>query len=165
VVIEHLDGSFAALDTLEVETLALYLLSDRRPLRGVAGVIDWRLCGELSRALQSGGLTGSIGERLLMGTRGRTGAKRLLVFGAGPSTAPLPAGELARTLAVAQKAGAHDLAVELPDNASVDTIAEAVKGFTGRRLILLGTRLEVRERLGLKASEPKSARPPSGKRA
>lgn len=165
MAIEHLDASFAALDTLEVETLALYLLTDRRPLRGVAGVIDWRLCGELSRALQSGGLTGNLGERLLMGTRGRSGAQRLLVFGAGPSTSPLPAGELTRTLGVARQAGADELAVELPENASVDAIAEAVKSFSGRRLLLLGARPEVRERLGLKATEPRSARPPSGKRS
>lgn len=165
MVIEQLDASFAALDTLEVETLALYLPSDRRPLRGVAGVVDWRLCGELSRALQSGGLTGKLGERLLMGTRGRIGAQRLLVFGAGSSSTPLPAGELARTLAIARQAGAHDLAVELPDNASVDASVEAVKGFAGKRLLLVGARAEVCERLGLKASEPRSARPPSGKRA
>ena len=144
---EHLDSSFDALDTLEVETLALFMLADRRPLRGAAGIIDWRLCGELSRALMSGGITGKLGERLLMPTHGRVGARRLIVFGAGPSGTPLPGVELARCLAVAKKAGASDLAVELPENASPESIAEAVRGFDGKRLLLVGASAAVRERL------------------
>lgn len=146
-MIEHLDASFDALDTLEVETLALFLPADRRPLRGAAGIIDWRLCGELSRALISGGLTGKLGERLLMPTHGRVGARRLIVFGAGPSGTPLAAAELGRCLTVARKAGASDLAVELPENATPDAIAEAVRAFDGKRLILVGASSAVRERL------------------
>jgi hypothetical protein len=155
-VLEHLDSSFDALDTLEVETLALFMLADRRPLRGAAGIIDWRLCGELSRALLSGGLTGKLGERLLMPTHGRVGARRLIVFGAGPSTTPLPAAELARCLSVARKAGASDLAVELPENATPESIVDAVRAFDGKRLLLVGASPAVRERLG--RSEPSSKR-------
>lgn len=146
--VEYLDASFDALDTLEVETLALFLLTDARPLRGAAGIVDWRLCGELSRALQSGGLTGKLGERLLMPTNGRIGAKRLLVFGAGPRGSALLLGELTRCLAVARKAGASDLAVELPENVSAETAEQAIRGFDGRRIVLVGAPAALRERLG-----------------
>jgi hypothetical protein len=145
--LSYLDASFDALDTLSVETLALFMLSDKRPLRGGAGVVDWRLCGELSRSLQSGGLTGKVGERLLMPTHGRIGARRLLVFGAGASDVPLGALELGRCLAVAHKAGASDLAVELPENAKPDAVAEALQQFPGKRLLLVGTGEAVKARL------------------
>ena len=146
--LSYLDASFDALDTLSVETLALFMLSDQRPLRGAAGVVDWRLCGELSRALQGGGLTGKLGERLLMPTNGRIGARRLLVFGAGASDVPLGASELGRCLAVAHKAGASDLAVELPENARPDAIAEALDQVPGKRLLLVGASEAVKARLG-----------------
>ncbi|MCA1664938.1 MAG: hypothetical protein LC659_11815 [Myxococcales bacterium] len=35
------------------ETLVLPFFVDERPLRGAAGLCDWRLCGRLSRLLQS----------------------------------------------------------------------------------------------------------------
>lgn len=146
--LEHLDASFDALDTLEVETLALFLLTDGRPLRGAAGIVDWRLCGELSRALMSGGLTGQLGERLLMPTNGRIGAKRLLVFGAGARGTPLPVAELSRCLGAAKRAGASDLAVELPENVTPEAADQAVRSFDGRRLVLLGAPAALRERLG-----------------
>ncbi|MBS2029572.1 MAG: hypothetical protein JST54_16840 [Deltaproteobacteria bacterium] len=158
MTVEHLDATFDALDTLSIETLALFMLTDRRPLRGVAGLVDWRLCGELSRALQSGGITGKLGERLLMPTHSRVGARRLLVFGAGSSTTPLPALELGKALAAARLAGANELALELPENASPDAVASAVNSFDGKRLVLIGASAEQKERLSQRASERASKR-------
>ena len=77
----------------------------------------------------------------------------MLVFGAGPSGTPLPSAELVRCLAVARKAGASDLAVELPENAPLDAAAEAVRGFEGARLLLVGAAPELRERLGTRVAK------------
>jgi hypothetical protein len=58
-----------------------------RPLRGAASRADWRLCGLISDMLARGRLSGAAGEALLMPTRRRLRASRLLVVGLGPSTA------------------------------------------------------------------------------
>jgi len=67
------------------ELLALPFFSDERPLRGAAGLADWRMCGRLSRLLSSGRVAGEFGETTLL-----PGAKlpfpRLLLFGLGEST-------------------------------------------------------------------------------
>ncbi len=126
----------------------LLISSDRRPLRGVAGLVDWRLCGELSAALQAGTLQGQVGERLLMSTRQRIGASRLLLFGTGPASRPLGAQELSALLEAARAAGAEHLAVEIPDSAPVDAIAEALKAFRRNRLTVRGAAAALAERLG-----------------
>ena len=47
------------------ETLVLPFFADERPLRGAAGLCDWRLCGRLSRLLQSSRVAGKWGETTL----------------------------------------------------------------------------------------------------
>ena len=77
-------GDLAGLDALGAEALAVFCWSDVRPLRGVAGFLDWRLCGALSRALQSGDFAAEAGELMLLPSNGRLGRRRLFVFGLGP---------------------------------------------------------------------------------
>ncbi|MEM6731937.1 MAG: M17 family peptidase N-terminal domain-containing protein [Myxococcota bacterium] len=77
-------GDLAGLDALEHEAVALFVPSDIRPLRGVAGFVDWRTNGWLSRTVQSGTFRGESGEVLLAPTRGRLGQKRFFLFGIGP---------------------------------------------------------------------------------
>ncbi len=74
---------FASLDQLKTETLCLPLFVDERPLRGVAGLIDWRLCGRISELLMQGKLRGDVGEAVLMPARPRLTPERLLWLGAG----------------------------------------------------------------------------------
>lgn len=72
-------------DLLEVgEGLLLPIFEDERPLRGFAGLVDWRLHGQLSRLLKAGSLTGTLGERCLVPTQGYLRAERALIMGAGP---------------------------------------------------------------------------------
>ncbi len=66
------------------ETLLLPVPEDERPLRGDAGWIDWRLCGEISRSLLSGRVTGKFGEAILLPGRAPLRAARVLVLGVGP---------------------------------------------------------------------------------
>jgi len=70
------------------EALVLPFFSDERPLRGAAGLVDWRLCGRLSRMLKAGRVRGALGEATLYPppstpTR-RIPFPRLVLFGLGP---------------------------------------------------------------------------------
>jgi hypothetical protein len=56
--------------------------SDVRPLRGAAGLLDWRLNGRLSDCLREQRFAGARGERLLMPTR-RIPWPAVLVLGLG----------------------------------------------------------------------------------
>ena len=66
------------------ETLVLPFFADERPLRGAAGLCDWRLCGRLSRLLQV------VARRRQAGARSRSirrasgcRLQRLLMVGLG----------------------------------------------------------------------------------
>jgi Cytosol aminopeptidase family, N-terminal domain len=65
------------------ETLVLPFFSDERPLRGAAGLCDWRLCGRLSRMLQAGRVGGQLGEATLYPPGKRLPFARLLLVGLG----------------------------------------------------------------------------------
>ena len=71
------------IDRLAVDTACVSFHADERPLRDAAGLVDWRLCGQLSRLILQGTLTGQFGEKLLVHPGGRLVASRLLVLGAG----------------------------------------------------------------------------------
>jgi leucyl aminopeptidase len=58
--------------------------SDVRPLRGAAGLLDWRLNGHLSERLREERFTGERGERLLLPTR-RLPWRAVLALGLGVS--------------------------------------------------------------------------------
>ncbi len=71
------------LDQLPSDSLALFCAQPFAPLRGVAGFVDWRVCGAVSRALLSGVFKGEFDEVLLLPARGRLFGKKLFVFGLG----------------------------------------------------------------------------------
>jgi hypothetical protein len=66
------------------DALVVPVWSDVRPLRGAAGLLDWRLCGRLSQMLRDGRFSGKTGEKLLLATR-RVPWQRVLVLGLGES--------------------------------------------------------------------------------
>jgi len=72
-------------DEADRDTLLLPIFEDERPLRGAAGLCDWRLCGRLSRLLKKHKASGSRGETLLMPPGKRLRFGRLMLFGLGPS--------------------------------------------------------------------------------
>ena len=65
------------------DLLGVYIWTDVRPLRGAAGLLDWRLCGKLSGLIQSGRLTGLDGEQLLLPSNGRLPWRLVMVMGLG----------------------------------------------------------------------------------
>lgn len=73
------------LDALDVDLLAVSVFAEDRPLRDLAGLVDWRLNGQVSRVLHAGRFGGQPGESMLLPCGDRIGAGRLLVFGLGDS--------------------------------------------------------------------------------
>jgi len=75
-----------SLDELQAEVIVLPFFSDERPLCGAAGLIDWRLCGALSRKLMAGYVDGSFGERALLTKPTKLQSEALLLVGLGASS-------------------------------------------------------------------------------
>ena len=76
-----------SLDELQAEIIVLPFFSDERPLRGAAGLIDWRLCGALSRKIMAGYLDGRFGEKALVAAPPKLKSEALLLVGLGASAA------------------------------------------------------------------------------
>ena len=76
--LEHVDG-------LDTDTLLLFLPDHQGPFQGLAGLVDWRLTGRLSRYLQRGWLHGGKGESHLMPAHDRLPVRRLVGIGMGPA--------------------------------------------------------------------------------
>lgn len=68
------------------DALAVPVWTDIRPLRGAAGLLDWRLCGQLSKMIREGRVAGVAGEKLLL-MSSRIPWKRILAVGVGESRA------------------------------------------------------------------------------
>jgi len=105
------------LDCASTEVLVAATLADERPAHGVAGLIDWRLSGRLSRLMLEGFATGKVGEVLLLPGKPHMPFDKLLLFGAGART---DFGErifrdvLQRILATLEGLRARSAVVELP---------------------------------------------------
>jgi len=106
------------LERTRADIAVVFFFESDRPLRGGAGRADWRLCGQLSRLILSGKLTGAAGEAVLVPTYGGMAAPMLLGLGLGPRNVfDSDACEaLGREAAVrVQRLKARALALPLPD--------------------------------------------------
>jgi hypothetical protein len=72
------------LDEVRAEAMALPLFEGERPLRGAIGLVDWRLCGALARAVHAERFHGRSGERLLLSGRPKLPFEKIFVYGVGP---------------------------------------------------------------------------------
>ncbi|HSM92727.1 MAG TPA: peptidase M17 [Anaeromyxobacteraceae bacterium] len=139
--IEVADLSLAALDALDVDSLAVFV-GPERPLQGLAGWVDWRLCGALSHALRDRFYGGGEREALLLPSAGRVGASRVFFFGLPPL--PLDAAgfaAFARTACGAlAKAGSASFATSLPplEGPAARLWLEAILDRPVARQVLLG---------------------------
>lgn len=116
------EPSLAAVDALDCEALAICLSSDVRPLPGIAGYVDWRLCGRLSELVKKGVVTGTAREKVLVPTLGRLGPKgpiRIFLFGWGPQKSILDGAteRFAWMIDVLHTAKIERVAVALPEPA------------------------------------------------
>lgn len=72
-----------ALDEASAELCACAIFADERPMKGIAGLCDWRLSGKLSALAKSDYLTGRAGEVVMVPGRPRLPFDKVLVFGLG----------------------------------------------------------------------------------
>jgi len=103
------------------DCLVLPVFRDDRPLRGAAGLADWRLCGRLSRLIRSQKATAEPGETLLLPPGRRLRFQRILWFGLGDAKGYNDdrfRRDLAWILDVVSRAGAKDWALQAPGRAS-----------------------------------------------
>ena len=109
-----------SLDRLSCEALALPLFSDERPLSGVLGLVDWRMCGLISRSVRDGRVRGALDERALVPGRPKLAMDKVLLFGLGPSDEFGPGhlrGAVARMLEALAGVRVRSAAVVLPGRA------------------------------------------------
>jgi hypothetical protein len=133
-----LEPTLTNLDALVADAVVVGLCSDVRPLAGLLGMIDWRLCGRVSRLVERGVITGAHGEQVLMPTLGRIRAPRLFVVGWGQASSSADnADERVRaTLAMIDKAGLQRLAFAFPEPAGAMLgRADVVEQHLGPRLV------------------------------
>jgi hypothetical protein len=136
------------LDALQgVDALCLFVGEDDRPLPATAGYVDWRLCGSLSRILQSGFFVGARDDSLLLPTDGRFPVPRVFIIGLGRRKG-LDASSLGEVLAnaarVMAKAKVEGVALEIPGVGQLDEATRAsalndkfLPAFKGQRVAVL----------------------------
>jgi len=74
------------IDRIETEAVVLPFFSDERPLKGAAGLIDWRMRGKISKLISEGRISGAKGESTLILPDYRISAKKILMTGLGDSS-------------------------------------------------------------------------------
>ncbi len=77
------------LDSVKSDALCLCLYREDWPLRGTPGLVDWRVCGHLSRQREAGWITCDEGEVVLMPLAPRLPCDKLLIVGMGEADAGL----------------------------------------------------------------------------
>jgi hypothetical protein len=133
-----LEPTLANLDALSVDAVVVGLCSDVRPLAGLLGMVDWRLCGRVSRLVERGVITGERGEQVLMPTLGRIPAPRLFVVGWGAASTSLQTADerVHATLAMIDKAGLQRVAFAFPEPAGeLLGLVDVVTKTLGARLV------------------------------
>ncbi len=72
-------------DETRRDCLVLGVFHDERPLRGAAGLADWRLCGRLSRLVKADRVDAVARETLMFPPGRRLAFSKILWFGLGDS--------------------------------------------------------------------------------
>lgn len=71
------------IDLVKTGLLLVTTFQDERPLKGCAGLMDWRFNGNLSRLILKSRFSGERGEALLMPSAGRLEGNELMLLGIG----------------------------------------------------------------------------------
>jgi hypothetical protein len=121
MTVQFLSCELPRWEDVEGDALVVTFFRDERPLRGAAGLVDWRLCGRLSRLIKQGRMRGERGETLLMPPGRRLPFRRLILFGLGtasPFGDDVFRGHVRRIRHVIRRAGIHDFALQPPGRAT-----------------------------------------------
>jgi len=103
------------------DCLVLPVFRDDRPLRGAAGLADWRLCGRLSRLLKTQRATADAGETMMLPPGRRLRFARVMWFGLGDAKGYSDdrlRKDLAWIAGVVKNAGVTEWALQAPGRAS-----------------------------------------------
>lgn len=73
------------LDAIRSDALVIAFFSDEMPTKGAFGLVDWRLCGLISRMVVRKRINGSWGETVLLPAYPRLGMDKLILVGLGES--------------------------------------------------------------------------------
>lgn len=76
-----------ALDGISADVIACAIWEDCHPMMGLAGLLDWRLAGRLSKLAKAGFASGARGETLLVPGRPRLPFEKVLLLGLGARSA------------------------------------------------------------------------------
>jgi len=104
-------------DQLPGDAVAVFYFEDQKPLCGPAAVLDWRLDGQLTRALMDGQLTGRAGEHAVYQNNSKLATDWALFVGGGKwegLCVDTYRALLRHLLTAAQQAGFYDLSLCLP---------------------------------------------------
>ncbi len=71
------------LDLAGTEVLVVCTAEDERPPRGVAGLVDWRLAGRISKLMEDEFVSGELGEVVLVPGKPKLPFDKVLLFGVG----------------------------------------------------------------------------------
>lgn len=69
---------------LETGALIVGFFEDVRPLKGLAGELDWLLCGSLSSLILNKKLKGELGDVALLTSQGKLPTQKIFMVGLGP---------------------------------------------------------------------------------
>jgi hypothetical protein len=108
------------LDRLKSEAISLPFFSDERPLRGTLGLLDWRMCGRISKLILARRIDGARDEITLVPARPRLTFEKVFLFGLGPREAfdaEVYARTTARMLETLTRARVRASALALPGRA------------------------------------------------
>jgi len=108
-------------DETKRDCLVLPVFKDDRPLRGAAGLADWRLCGRLSRLVKANRASAEAGESMLLPPGRRLKFAKILWFGLGDAKGYSDERfkrDIAWIIEVVKNAGVTDWAVQAPGRAS-----------------------------------------------
>lgn len=108
------------LDQNHSESMCVFIFQDVRPLKGLAGLVDWRIGAYISRLLQEGWYSGADGEKMLLPVKHKLPVTRLFCFGMGPRSTFTRErqGELVRmAFTVLRDAGVHGTIIAAPGRA------------------------------------------------
>ncbi|OGW40048.1 MAG: hypothetical protein A2010_15285 [Nitrospirae bacterium GWD2_57_9] len=100
---------------LETDALIVGFYEDSRPLKNLAGELDWLLCGSLSELIIKRKISGALGDVALFASRGKVPAGKIFMVGLGPLAAvsAVSLREAAKeAIAGSLKAGVKQVAIE-----------------------------------------------------
>ena len=127
---------------IDTEALIVGFFADVRPLKGLAGELDWLLCGTLSRLILENKLKGSTGDMALVTSGGKVPAQKIFMVGLGPREA-LSASTMTaaarNAVSTALSAGVTDVALEylpspdMPYETAVAALRKGLNEGAGRR--------------------------------